>query len=199
MTLTQIRNRIHALQRRFGLPLTIIRLRPYATPVLRTSGPRPRSERSPYPRPRPSSGSWPTPTSISPPSCIFTTTSRGTAKTTPVPSPAASLPPSCPVPQPARSSTPSSNGTPFPAPSQLHDPATPPSSPMLCFSPPFRSAQRPTGNGQRGQHPDLRLPTTSPYRRQPPPSLSLPTKHPASPGMGIERKVPDGRTNNGRR
>ena len=31
MTLTQIRNRIHALQRRFGLPLTIIRLRPYAT------------------------------------------------------------------------------------------------------------------------------------------------------------------------
>ena len=31
MTLTQIRNRIHSLQRRFGLPLTIIRLRPYAT------------------------------------------------------------------------------------------------------------------------------------------------------------------------
>ena len=31
MTLTQIRNRIHDLQRRFGLPLTIIRLRPYAT------------------------------------------------------------------------------------------------------------------------------------------------------------------------
>ena len=31
MTLTQIRNRIHALQRRFGLPLAIIRLRPYAT------------------------------------------------------------------------------------------------------------------------------------------------------------------------
>ena len=31
MTLAQIRNRIHALQRRFGLPLAIIRLRPYAT------------------------------------------------------------------------------------------------------------------------------------------------------------------------
>ena len=31
MSLTQIRNRIHALQRRFGLPLAIIRLRPYAT------------------------------------------------------------------------------------------------------------------------------------------------------------------------
>ena len=31
MTLSQIRNRIHALQRRFGLPLAIIRLRPYAT------------------------------------------------------------------------------------------------------------------------------------------------------------------------
>ncbi len=31
MTLSQIRNRIHALQRRFGLPLTVIRLRPYAT------------------------------------------------------------------------------------------------------------------------------------------------------------------------
>ena len=31
MTLSQIRKRIHALQRRFGLPLAIIRLRPYAT------------------------------------------------------------------------------------------------------------------------------------------------------------------------
>ena len=31
MTLSQIRNRIHALRRRFGLPITVIRLRPYAT------------------------------------------------------------------------------------------------------------------------------------------------------------------------
>ena len=31
MTLTQIRNRVQALQRRYALPLTVIRLRPYAT------------------------------------------------------------------------------------------------------------------------------------------------------------------------
>ena len=31
MTLSQIRNRVHALRRRFGLPITVIRLRPYAT------------------------------------------------------------------------------------------------------------------------------------------------------------------------
>ena len=31
MSLTQIRNRIQALQRRYALPLAIIRLRPYAT------------------------------------------------------------------------------------------------------------------------------------------------------------------------
>ena len=31
MTLTQIRNRVQTLQRRYALPLTVIRLRPYAT------------------------------------------------------------------------------------------------------------------------------------------------------------------------
>ena len=31
MTLTQIRNRVQALQRRYALPITVIRLRPYAT------------------------------------------------------------------------------------------------------------------------------------------------------------------------
>ena len=31
MTLSQIRNRVQALQRRYGLPITVIRLRPYAT------------------------------------------------------------------------------------------------------------------------------------------------------------------------
>ena len=31
MTLSQLRNRVHALRRRFGLPITVIRLRPYAT------------------------------------------------------------------------------------------------------------------------------------------------------------------------
>ena len=31
MTLSQIRNRIHALRRKYSLPITVIRLRPYAT------------------------------------------------------------------------------------------------------------------------------------------------------------------------
>ena len=31
MTLSQIRNRIHALRRKYALPITVIRLRPYAT------------------------------------------------------------------------------------------------------------------------------------------------------------------------
>ena len=189
MTLTQIRNRIHALQRRFGLPLTIIRLRPYATQFC-DQWAIAQDRKEPLPETPSSSGSWPTPASISPPSCTSTTASRGTAKTTPVPSPAASLPPSCPVPQPARSSTPSSNGTPFPPLPSYTTPQPLPVHPCSASAHPSvpRSGQRATGNGQRGQHPDLRLPAASPYRRQSSPPLSLPTKHPASLGMGIEKR-----------
>ena len=52
MTLSQIRNRIHALQRRFGLPLAIIRLRPYATQFCHQWATGPRQEGTPTRDPR---------------------------------------------------------------------------------------------------------------------------------------------------
>ena len=114
MTLAQIRNRIQALQRRYALPLAVIRLRPYATQFCHQWAVAQDSS-SPSPRPLPSSGSWPTPGSVSPPSCTFTTISRGTSAITPAPTPKASSALCCPMPQPVKaSSTPSFGGTMLP-------------------------------------------------------------------------------------
>ena len=66
MNLSQIRNRIEALERRFALPLTAVRLRPHATPVLRPVGHRPRPQATPARNLPTSSASSPTPDSASP-------------------------------------------------------------------------------------------------------------------------------------
>ena len=115
MTLAQIRNRIHALQRRFGLPLAIIRLRPYATQFCHQWAVAQDQQADLSPRLLSSSGSLPTPGSVSPPSCTFTTISRGTSAITPAPTPKASSALCCPMPQPVKaSSTPFSTGTMLP-------------------------------------------------------------------------------------
>ena len=152
MTLTQIRNRIHALQRRFGLPLTIIRLRPYATQFC-DQWATAQDRKEPLPET---------------PVFIRKLADAGFHLTTfmylhhrlkrhrdnnTCPQPSSIITALIPGPSARKIIDAVFQWDPLPAPSQLHDPATPPSSPMLCFSPPFRSAQRPAGNGQRATGP----------------------------------------------
>ena len=152
MTLTQIRNRIHALQRRFGLPLTIIRLRPYATQFCdqwATAQVRkePLPETPPFIRKLADAGFHLTTFMY-----LHHRLKRHRENNT-CPQPSGIVAALVPGASARKIIDAVFQWDPLPAPSQLHDPATPPSSPMLCFSPPFRSAQRPAGNGQRATGP----------------------------------------------
>ena len=164
MTLTQIRNRIHALQRRFGLPLTIIRLRPYATQfchqwAVAHDRTEPLPETPPFIRKLADAGFHLTTFMY-----LHHHLKRHRENNT-CPQPSSIVAALVPGASARKIIDAVFQWDPLPAPSQLHDPATPPSSPMLCFSPPFRSAQR--ANGQRATGNGANTLTSAPPRHLP--------------------------------
>ena len=146
MTLTQIRNRIHSLQRRFGLPLTIIRLRPYATQfchqwAVAHDRTEPLPETPPFIRKLADAGFHLTTFMY-----LHHHLKRHRENNT-CPQPSSIVAALVPGASARKIIDAVFQWDPLPAPSQSHDHATPASSSMLCFSPPFRSAQRAAARG----------------------------------------------------
>ena len=141
MTLSQIRNRIHALQRRFGLPLAIIRLRPYATQFCHqwaTAQDRkePLPETPVFIRKLADAGFHLTTFMY-----LHHRLERHRENNT-CPQPSTIITALIPGPKARKIIDAVFQWDPPPSLSQARRPATPPSSPMLCFSPPPRSTQR---------------------------------------------------------
>ena len=138
MTLSQIRNRIHALQRRFGLPLTVIRLRPYATQfcdqwAVAKDRNEPLPETPDFIRKLAAAGF-----SLTTFSYLLPSLRRHQENNT-CPQPSAILTTLIPGLKARKIIDAVLLWDP---PAEEHNRAIPPSSPMLCFSPPFRSTQR---------------------------------------------------------
>ena len=146
MTLTQIRNRIHALQRRFGLPLTIIRLRPYATQfcdqwAIAQDRKEPLPETPVFIRKLADAG-FHLPTFL----YLHHRLERHRDNNT-CPQPSNIITALIPGPSARKIIDAVFQWDPPPPLSQTRTLPTPPSSPVLCFSPPPRSAQRALATG----------------------------------------------------
>ena len=81
MTLSQIRNRVRTLQRKYGLALAVIRVRPYAAQFCNQCANRQCQLPAPPPVPIPSSSVSPTPAFAAPPLSPSTNTSSGSPST----------------------------------------------------------------------------------------------------------------------